>query len=339
MVLPARLINLAFILILICVLQPARAQDTQYAVLIGGLGGSEEYSNKFGQYLSETRRSLVDHLGFQSSNVIVLTEPALQGQDFVTDVSTAESIRAQFQRLASIVKPEDHVYVILFGHGSFDGTRSQLNIPRRDLSDTDYAGLIGNLGAGRVVLVNTASASGPFVESLSGPDRIVITATRSGNERNETVFPEYFVEALASPAADLNKDGSLTVQEVFVFASRNTATSFEAGGHLATEHALLEDTGDGKGFRVEELDQEGEGGLASVTYLRRSSSIAIASSSTAAQASPGQARQREQLEREIAALKSSKANLGEDDYYAQLEALFVQLARLNDEIEGKGVRE
>jgi hypothetical protein len=333
-----RILYLVYFGILLCLAQPALAQGTQYAVLIGGLGGSEEYTNRFGQYLSETRRALVDNLGFEASNVIVLAEPALQGQNFVTDVSTAENIRARFQRLASTVRSDDHVYVILFGHGSFDGTRAQLNIPQRDLSDSDYADLVASLQAGRVVLVNTASASGPFVQSLSGPDRIVITATRSGNERNETVFPEYFVEALANPAADLNKDGSLTVQEVFVYAARNAAASFDAAGHLATEHALLEDTGDGKGFRVEELDQEGEGGLASVTYLKRSATIAHASS-TAASASPEQARQREQLEREIAALKSRKASLGEDDYYAQLEALFVQLARLNDEIEASASRE
>lgn len=313
----------------------AMAQEgQQYAVLIGGLGGSPEYTEKFQQYLYETHKAFVDEFQFPEANVTVLAENALQDQGFVDDVSMAETIRAHFEALASTVTAADHVYVILFGHGSFDGQNAQLNIPRRDLNDVDYADLINALPAGRIVFVNTASASAPFVDALSAPDRIVITATRTGTQRNETVFPRFFIEALTSPAADLDKNGDLSVREAFQYTSEKTAQSFTETSHLATEHALLEDTGDAQGHRVEDLDAEAEGNLAAVTYLRRRTAALAAVSDGNRSAVADMLRERELLERNIADVKSRKNSLDEDRYYAELEMLFVRLARLNDQIEG-----
>jgi hypothetical protein len=224
------------------------------------------------------------------------------------------------------------VYIILYGHGSSDGEVAQFNIPRRDLSSSDYAELVGGLRARRVIFINTASASAPFIDAISGPDRIVITATRRGTQRNETSFPAFLVEALSSPSADLNKDGDLSIGEVFTYASQRTAQSYEESNHLATEHALLEDTGDGEGHRAEELADQGEGNLAGVTYLKRQSG-AIAGGGAVDASAEQQFRQKDDLEREIADLKGQKGQLGEEEYYGQLEGLFVQLARLNDAIE------
>ena len=320
-----------FLALVVC-FHPVAAQQagTRYAVVVGGLGGSAEYTERFRGYLFETHRALVSAFGFEAANVAVFGENALEGQPFVTGVSTAENLRIHFARLAARVTPDDHVYVFLFGHGSYDGRHAQLNLPRRDLDDTDYADLVGALDAGRVVFVNTAPASGPFVEALSAPERVVVTATRSGTERNETVFPRFLVEAFTSPAADLDRNGDLSVREVFVYASQQAARSFEETGHLATEHALLEDTGDLKGFRAEELDGAAEGNLAGLTYLRRS---AVAASGVSGEALRAHLREKEEIERAVAALKSRKADLSEDAYYAQLETLFVRLARLMEKVE------
>ncbi len=324
-----RLATIAFVLTLLLAPRSVAAQaGTRYAVLVGGLGGSAAYTEQYRQYLFETRRALVEDLGVPAANVVVLAENSLRDQPFVTDVSTAENIRARFTTLAGKVNGNDHVYVVLFGHGSYDGEHAQLNIPRRDLDDTGYAGLIDALPAARVVFVNTASASAPFIDALSAPDRIVVTATRAGTQRNETIFPRFFVEALTSAAADLDKNGDLSVREVFQYAAQKTAQSFAETGHLATEHALLEDTGDAKGYRIEELEEAGEGNLAAVTYLRRSTA-ALAGGAALAPLY----REKEALERDIATLKSRKNRLGEDAYYRQLEELFVRLARLNERIE------
>ena len=305
-------------------------------MLIGGLGGSIEYTEKFQQYLFDTHKALVEDFQFPAANVTVLAEAALGDLDFVADVSTAENIRAHFATLAAQVTAADHVYVLLFGHGSYDGQSAQLNIPRRDLNDTDYADLVDALPAGRIIFVNTASASGPFIDALSALDRIVITATRRGTQRNETVFPRFFVEALTSPAADLDKNGDLSVREIFQYAAEKTAQSFTETSHLATEHALLDDTGDGQGSRVEELEEAAEGNLAAITYLKRRAAVLASVSGANRAVVAALLGEKETLERDIAELKSRKSRLGEDRYYAELEILFVRLARLNDRIEREG---
>lgn len=319
---------------LLFALPEVAAQDAaRHAVIIGGLGGSAEHTEKFQQYVFETRQALVGPFGFPAANVAVLAEPAIAEEAFVDEVSTAENIRAHFGRLAQRLREGDQLYVILFGHGSFDGTNARLNIPRRDLKDVDYAALLDALPAVRVVFVNTAAASAPFVEALSAPDRIVIAATKRGTERNETSFPRFFVEALTDADADLDKNGDLSVLEVFRFAAERTARYFAETQHLATEHPQLDDTGDAEGTRVDQLDGSADGNLAGVTYLRRRADALAALSGEDRAAATRLLQQRDTLERDIAALKSRKNQLSEDDYYARLEALFLRLARLNDRLE------
>lgn len=305
-----------------------QAAGTRHVLIIGGLGGTPAYTDRFSTYLSETRTLLVERFNVPDDQVRVLGERAITEQPFVDAASTSDNIRAAFDRLSQRATPDDHVYVVLFGHGSFDGTHARINIPRRDLDDADFAALLDGLDAGRVVFINTTSASGPFATALNGSDRIIITATATGTERDETVFPRYFIDALRSPDADLDKNGGLSVRELFVYTTGQVAGSFEQAGQLATEHALLEDNGDGDPTRFDALDDAPDGGLAALTYLRPPE--AIASTSEAAQP---MLREKEALERAIAELKNEKTAMDETIYYAELETLFVRLARLNQQIE------
>jgi len=300
----------------------------RYALIIGGLGGTPEYTQKFATYLSETRSLLINRFGFAADRVRVLAEAGLADRDFVDGTSSAENIREHIEELGRSVRPDDQVFILLFGHGSFDGSNAALNIPRRDLADAEYGELLDGIEGGRVIFINTSSASGPFAGVLAGPNRIVITATATGTERDETRFPQYLIEALRSPDADLDKNGALSVREAFVYASRQTARSYETAGLIITEHALLEDNGDGNPSRLEQVESEADGHLAAMTYFRPADDRAIAS----AEQQPVIRRIRE-LEQAIAELKSRKAQLPEDRYYDELEVLFVQLARLNDELE------
>ncbi len=305
---------------------PCVAQ-AQYAVLIGGLGGSPEYTSAIRQHLFDAHAAFVGPLGLEDGDVTVLAEPATAAESIVDGVANAENIRTAFTALANRVTLQDQVYVLLFGHGSFDGTHAMLNISRRDLSSADYAQMINSLRAGRIVFINTASASGPFVAALSAPERIVITATRSGTQRNQTIFPRFLVEALANPSADLDRDGSLSVLEVYNYAALQTAGHYEENGHLATEHALIDDTGDGEGSRLEELRDSPDGHLAAVTFLRRPSLEGATEMLTAMQ------QNKEAIEREIAALKSRKATMNADAYFDELEVLLLRLARLNNSMD------
>lgn len=306
----------------------AQSAGARYAVLIGGLGGTPEYTQRFGTYLSETRSLLVDRHDFPPDHVFVLAEQAIADRPYVDGLSSAEGIREYIAMLRRRVTPDDHVYLVLFGHGSYDGTNARLNIPRADLDDAEYADLIADLPAGRIVVVNTASASGPFASALSGPNRIVITATASGTERDETVFPSTFIEALRSPEADLDKNGGLSVREAFVFAAREAARSFESAGQLATEHAQLDDDGDGNPSRLDAVEAGDEGDFAALTYIRPPDAQMAVS-----EAALPILREKEGIEQEIAQLKGRKERMSEDAYYAELESLFVRLALLNEQLD------
>lgn len=308
-----------------------QAAGTKHALLIGGLGGSPEYSERFGTYLSDTRSLLVDRYDFPADHVFVLAEQTLADRPFVDDVSTAENIQAYAETLRRMASDDDYVFVILFGHGSYDGSNAQLNIPRQDLADADYASLIDAIDAARLVFINTASASGPFASVLSGSNRIVMTATATGTERDETIFPRYFVEALRNDDSDLDKNGALSVREAFLYASRQVARSYEAAGRIATEHSLLDDDGDGTASRLEAVESGDEGNLAGVTYFRPAQATASVS-----EAARPLLREKEEVEREIAAVKGRKDELTVAAYYAELESLFIRLARLNEQIENGG---
>jgi hypothetical protein len=315
--------------LLVCGSQAVAQAPQQYALLIGGLGGSEEHASRFQSYLFETHRALVQG-GIPAGNVIVLA--GTEGADFANGLSGAENIQAQFQALAARVRPSDTVLIILYGHGNYDGEHAFLNIPRRDLSDNDFAALVASLPSERVVFINTSSSSAPFAEKLSGPGRIVITATRTGTQRNDTVFPQYLVEALAE-GGDLDKDGNLSVGELFTYAAENTARHFEENGNIPTENAMLEDTGDAQAVRLEEMETSGEGNLAAVTFIRRQDATLAQVNAPPGSPLAQAIGQRQQLEQSIAEMKAQKAGMSEDAYYGQLETLFVRLARLNDQID------
>ena len=296
-------------------------------MLIGGLGGAPDQTVRIGTHIQATYNALVGPLGFKTEHVTVLTERALLDEPFVVGESTADNIRTHFASLANIVSTEDELYIVLFGHGSSDGQHTALNIPRRDLTDRDYADLANSLSVSRQVWFCTMSASAPFVRALSSPGRIVVTATRTATQRNQTVFPQYFAEALVTPSADLDQDGSLSVDEVFQYTAEKTAFHYSSKGQLATEHSLLEDTGDGEGIRVEDLNSGTDGHLADITYMRRADSeFMIAADDPLIGA-------RRVLESQIASLKAEKETMDTDAYYAELEQLFVALARLNQQIE------
>ena len=309
----------------------AQELNTSYALLISGAGWNEEYGVKYQQYLFDTRKSLIERFGFHKENVIVLAETIPSDVDYVTAVSEAENIYAQFAELAKKATSKDFIYVILFGHGSYDGKAAKFNIPGRDLSDAEFAELIGQLKAGRIIFINTTQSSFPFIDALSAPNRIIITATKSGTEKIETRFPEFLVEALTSSASDMDKNGDVSLLEVFTYASNRTALWYEQSNHLATEHPQLEDTGDKNAFRAAELEKNNEGNLAAVTFLkRRTAGITAAASDSAV---VRLLLEQEKVEQEIAELKTSKASLSEQEYYTRLEALLIRLAKISEELE------
>ena len=238
-----------------------------------------------------------------------------------------------FVEIGAAMTRDDELVVLLAGHGTFRGGQARFNIPGPDLSPADMDDLLDGLGQRRITFVNTATASGAFVEALSAPGRTIITATRSGREQNMTRFGLHFVDAFADEGADIDKDERVSMLEAFGYASSEVEREYEGDNQLLTEHAMLDDNGDGEGSR--ELDElDGDGALARVVFLR---SIGGAGGGEAV--SPelrALVREKAEIEGRIADLRRVKAQLPLKRYEDELEGLLVELALKNREIRAAG---
>lgn len=293
------------------------APAATYWVLLGGLGGEPDYEQRFTAWIREAEKICRASAG--DAHVV-----ALSGRE-----ATAARIRAALAELSRRIRPEDAFVMVLIGHGSFDGYQYKFNVPGPDLTAEDLAVLLAPITATRQLVVNTTSASGASIEPLRRPGRIVITATKSGMEKNATVFARYFIEALRDPAADADKNDAVTALEAFRYASQKTARFYESQKRLATEHPLLEDTGEGEGTRSPD-PAAGAGRLAAAFVLLRSGQAQAAARDPARRALLAR---KEQLEQEIDLLKYRKAAMDAAEYRKQLTALLIELARVNEELE------
>lgn len=222
------------------------------------------------------------------------------------------------------------LWLVLIGHGTFDGKEARFNLRGPDVAASDLAAWLKPISR-PVVVVNTASASAPFLNALSGTNRTVVVATRSGSEVNATRFGLPFAEALSDPSADLDHDGQVSVLEAFLAASRRVGEFYQTAGRLATEHALLDDTGDGlgtpadwfRGVRAKKQAQQG-----SAMDGARAQRIALVPSAEEQALSPETRRRRGELEAKLEVLRSRKVSLPPDEYYRELETLLLDLARV-----------
>ena len=298
------------------------ADPNKYAVILSGASGDEEFAKRFKGWTEELHKALVERFEFEEARVTVLSESP-EGARALK--ATAEEVRRAFQSLRASVGPESTVFVFLIGHGTYDGRQAKFSLVGPDMAANEYAELLGGLNAKRVVVFNMASASGEFIKPLSARGRVVVTATRSGQEQNATRFPEHFIAALSARDADADQNGRVSVLEAFDYASRLTAEQYKRAGRLATEHALLDDSGDGVGHATAE---GGDGALARNIYLD-----SLSTEQAAANAETGRLlRERERLEGEVEQLKARKGYMPEAEYEAELERVFISLAKVNRSI-------
>lgn len=301
------------------------ADPNKYALIISGISGEEVYTKQFVEWTDNLRGALRERLGFAEENVTVFAEKP-SGKELR---ASADVVRQTFAALRATVKPNNQIFIFFIGHGSFDGKIAKFNLVGPDLSASDYAQLIKELPAKQVVIVNMASASGEFIKPLSGNNRIVVTATRSGMEQNATHFAEHFIAALGNTEADADKNGRVSVLEAFSYAVKLTNGHYEQAGKLVTEHAMIDDNGDGVGHQKA---GEGDGTLAKTTYF----------DSLPQQQAGGDAElaklftERMRLEGEIEQLKARKDQMKTEDYETALEKLLVELAKISQSIRNKG---
>jgi len=284
--------------------RPVAAQDTHLIVIVGA-GGDDEHSTRFHKWASD----VVDAAKKRGvSDAVYLGEKQDPG---VTARATKENVTKAFQDAAKRAKTEDELFVLLIGHGSFDGKIGAFNILGPDLTAGDYATLLDLFKTQKISFVNTASASGAFLQALAGPNRAIVAATKTGGERNETRFPEFFVEALNGEAADTDRNGRVSVQEAFNYALAKVKDAYDKEGHILTEHATLDDGNEGK--------------FAATQFLAPRGSRAAANA-PADPATRALLEQRDALEEQIAQLRLKKDSMDAARYEEQLEKLLTDLA-------------
>ncbi len=224
------------------------------------------------------------------------------------------------------------LWLVLIGHGTFDGKEAKFNLRGPDVSASELAEWLKPFHR-PIAIIDTSSASAPFLIKLAGPNRVVVTSTRSGFELNYARFGRFFAEAIADKASDLDKDGQVSLLEAFLGAARRTAEFYKTEGRLATEHALLDDNGDGlgtpadwfQGVRATKQAKEGaslDGPRAAQFHLVRSAAEK--------QLTPEARAQRDELELAVAKLRERKARMPEDQYFSELEKILLKLAALYD---------
>jgi hypothetical protein len=296
---------------------PAFAQSPAHVVIVVGIAGSPEHGELFKKWGTTLADTATQKLSVPKDNVTLLLEAT----------ATKDGVVKALGAVATRAGEDDTVLIVLIGHGTFANKIAKFNLTGPDMTPQDFEPLLKAMKSKRVIFADTASASGPFVEALSGPGRVIVAATRSGGEMFATLFGGPFVEAFASESADSDHDGKISILEAFDHAKKSVAASYQREGLLPTEHAMLDDNGDKEGS-LEPGRQAKDGQSAAV--------LSIGSMRRAAAPANEKLRalyaERDVIERRIEALKLLKSGTDPAKYAEQLEKLATELALKTREI-------
>ena len=305
----------ALLLLMILTAVAPRARATTYYVIVAGLGGEPDYEQRFNSAANDLDRI------FKSEGPTAHVATLTGGQ------ATAVQLKQSLEAVARDAKPDDDFALFLIGHGSFDGVDYKFNLVGPDMTASEIASLCDRISARRQLIVDTTSASGGAVTAFERPGRAIIAATKSGTEKNATVFARYWVEAFEDPTTDTDKSDSVSAMEAFVYAAKKTAEFYDSQKRLATEHAVFNDVGHGEPVRSA---GNGQGMLLATFSLLRLGPSQQAANDPAKRAL---LEKKEALEQKIDTLKYQKAAMDPADYKKQLTEALVELAKVQEELD------
>ena len=328
---------------------PGAADAREYFTLVvSGASGGPEYAARHDRWRSGLVAALRAQPGFREDHLLVLAETPGPGVGCATreeegreqtderhqdpgpgvGCATREEVRRVFRELAARMDEQSVLFVLLLGHGTFDGREARFNLVGPDLTAAEWAALVDPL-PGQLVFVNTTAASAPFLAPLAKAGRVVITATESPAQRYATVFPEFLVRAFADAASDFDRNARVSVWEAFSYASAGVRRWYRERGRLATERALLDDTGDGRGIDAGDGAGDPHAGLAAAAYV--GAGVDHVTTGQGAEMDRLAAR-RAALDVEVAELRAVREAMPAERYAAELERLLLELARVSREL-------
>lgn len=300
------------VLLWLCLAPVLPASTVQ--ITVAGLGGEPDYEQRFTALAQEAHKLA----GGAAAGSSLLT-----GKD-----ATKAQLKAAIEKAAGSLQAQDALVVLLIGHGTFDGVEYKFNVVGPDVTPADLRAWLDRVPCAQLVVAATSSSGGALA-ALQKPNRAVVTATRSGNERLAVVFARYWVEALRDPSADADKSNSVSALEAFRFADARVTRYYESQKRVATEHALLEDTGSGDGVRAPSAEN-GRGLLAGGIQLVRLGALQASLQTPEKQALLAK---KETVQQAIDRLKYEKAALPAAEYQSKLRVLLVELAQLEEQLE------
>lgn len=300
----------------------AQQSARTFLVVISGVGGEPRVSDAFYKMGSALVDAARGRFALPDSNVWYVAEDSARDPKRIYGRSSKATVESILAKIAAQATPNDRLVILLMGHGVGVASDARIGLPGPDMSAADFAAALGSVKA-TVAFLHTGSASGAFVQALSGSNRIVVAATKSGREQNETIFPNYFVPALTTLVSDTDKDGRVSLLEAFAYAKREVDRQFEQKGLLPTEHAVLDDNGDGEARNEGTASGGGgDGARARTFFLEPLGGATLASDPRAAVLLAA----RRELESQIDALRGKRASMTEEAYQRALEPLLLALA-------------
>jgi hypothetical protein len=303
----------------------SRVWAGQTVVVVTGAPGSDEFGERFVTWSDEWARAC-EQAGVDCIEIG-------RGATEVSDRDTLRNLLAD----PAMRQAQDALWLVLIGHGTFDGRAARFNLRGPDVTDQDLAKWL--LPVTRpVAVLNTTACSSPFLRALSGPERVVISATQSGFEINFAYFGGALAQAIVDPNADLDKDGQTSLLEAFLTASNEVTSFYRGQARLKTEHALIDDNGDGLGTPADWFSgirptKKATQGASLDGY--RAHQFCLLPSDTEKQFPDDLRTKRDQLELQVMELRDKKSRLPQDDYYTQLESLLLRIAQIYAQIDGQ----
>lgn len=315
--------NVALLLILVAPV-PAGAEPPALAqmILVVGAGGTAEYSQTFAGWADQWKAAAIE------SNIEY--HEVGPSAEQVDQHDRDQLLNLLDQHATASTSP---LWLILIGHGTYDRNEAKFNLRGPDVSATELKARLDHCQR-PVISVNCFSCSGAFLNPLSGQDRVVITATNSGAELNYSRFGGYLAESLSDKVADLDHDDQVSLLEAYLLASDKVARFYQSESRLATEHALLDDNGDGKGTPADffvGIRAEGKSKSGAAPDGRLAHRHILVPSKNVPQLTTEQIMERDQLEAEIESLRDEKKSTPEEVYYGRLEGLMLKLAELYED--------
>jgi hypothetical protein len=314
-----------FCALLVCAAAARAAAQESHLLVITGVAGDEEHAKKFHAWATKLIDAAKTKDGVPEANIVYLAEKPEMDAAHIRGRSTTENVQKAFTDLAAKAHPGDQVVIVLIGHGSFDGSVAAFSMPGPDMTAADWAAALKKLSALKVAFINTTSSSGAFLPAVAAPGRTVVTATKTGGERNEAMFGEFFVEAFGDSAADADRNGHVSVLEAFNYANNKVVKAYQQGGLLRTEHATLDDGGDGK--------------LAGTQYLTAHPADGGLNVDVSDPAMRALVAEREAIQKNIDALKEKKDTLDPARYDRDMERLLTDLALKTKAIRDREARQ